>query len=81
MPTIPIKSPDASNFDEITFDSCDEDWQHEFEGESSDDDMPRNTIMEEDEHEGEESVILQMMDRSGLGLAESNERLTTLSTP
>jgi serine/threonine protein kinase len=26
MPTIPIKSPDACNFDEITFDSCDEDW-------------------------------------------------------
>lgn len=80
MPTIPIKSPDASNFDEITFDSCDEDWQHEFEGDSSDDDMPRNTILEE-ENENEGSVILQMMDRSGLELGESNERLTSMSTP
>jgi hypothetical protein len=43
--------------------------------------MPRNTILE-DENENEGSVILQMMDRSGrLGVAESNERLTTLSIP
>jgi len=57
MPDIPIKSPDPHNFDEITFDSCDEDWQHEFEDEPSDDDMPRNTILE-DEAELEDSVIL-----------------------
>ena len=57
MPSIVVKSPDAHNFDEITFDSCDEDWQHEFEGDSSDDDLPRNTILE-DELENEGSVIL-----------------------
>jgi hypothetical protein len=79
MPSILIKSPDANNFDEITMDSCDEDWQHEFEGESSDEDLPRNTILE-DEMENEGSVILQMMDRPNK-VAESNERLTSLSNP
>ena len=79
MPDIEIKSPEADNYDNITLDSCDEDWLHEFECESSDDELPRNTIMEAEDEDREDSVVLQMMNRSSI--QDNNDRLTTLSTP
>jgi hypothetical protein len=36
MPDPHIREPCAANFEDITYDSADEDWQHEFEEDDED---------------------------------------------
>ena len=36
MPEVHLKEPDSANFEDITYDSADEDWQHEFEEDDED---------------------------------------------
>jgi lipopolysaccharide export LptBFGC system permease protein LptF len=60
MPPAQIREPNADNYDEITIDSCDEDWQHEFEDNNSDASYDNGRITELEQEE--DSVILEMMD-------------------
>ena len=36
MPDPHVREPCAANFEDITYDSADEDWQHEFEEDDED---------------------------------------------
>ena len=70
MPEPDVREPCAANFEDITYDSADEDWQHEFEEDGDDDynnSVIRNThlrITEKPEYEEEDTMEMQMMDQN-----------------